>query len=1396
MTILMKRSIFTPATRTLLLLLLSMFSMLNASAQEAYAVYTSNNTTLTFYYDGNRSTHTLSTETVYDLNDGSNAPAWYTDKKCYSITTVVFDASFANARPTNTNDWFVVMMNLTDIQGLEYLNTSEVTNMSGMFSLCQKLPALDVSHFNTAKVTSMNSMFNECNALQTLDLSSFETQNVTDMQNMFSNCRSLTTLDLTSFDTQKVNNMGFMFKGCSGITTLNLSSFDTQKVVSMIQMFNGCSSLKTIFVGENWSVAGVTNSTDMFKDCTKLVGGAGTACDGTNNIDKEYARVDVPDNGNAGYLSVVPKPYVVYASGTLTFYYNGGWYSSTGTVYDLNEGSTQPAWKSLGSSVKTVAFDASFADARPTTTYGWFMSLYALSKINNIEYLNTSAVTDMRYMFQNCFALTTLDLSSWNTASVTNMQGMFQSCRKLTCLDLSGWNIANVNSMSVMFNDCPLLTTIYVDENWNVSNVINSVSMFSGCPKIVGGAGTPYNDSYLDKTYARIDQGPTSAAPGYLTSMAQLRYTLHSSSGVNVALTYDPEEKVFKSDIDMTKGDDFFFEDINGNYYVSKEQNVYVDADHCVDLPVEEINMGTRNFKMEYAGIFTFKLKVRASGKTLTVIPTSGVWPPLTPIYRLCHDYNGETVYIPFTETEPGEYELNYTFPDFNLGFWFNRVLEEEILSYANPSNNGGNLKLTRYNSKDLTLTSTNRADFVFWGKGPATFHITDKNDGHAPKLTITDWPQSMIDLAYDDSQVGQLTYDEATDTYSIEYTVEKNKDIWFIDVTYGRPLMVNSDEDLTLNRKTSSNIVLSAYPTCSSGGRFLQMKQGGTFTFKVKLTDEGALVDVVWPDPIFRPNIPNAPDFVKQPDGSYTTEVTLNFEQVGNDGCQFDIIDASMAELDYYGIPNVMLTRKNSQNLELGQGDDFYNIHLYKVGTYTLTISPDFKLSIGWPEADYYLYVRDNNYKTTFVPFNYDAETETYFIKNYPLEEGFGVWICDDATGQGYGIPGDDNYPPLTREFAANGFVLYPSGWIPIIQATGNFTFAMKEQENGNGLDVTMTGWPMPYYIYDIYKEENVGTFVENGDGTCSCTLEVTDDMIDTNYFRFAIADDDEKYYYSGDASNIIVSGNNQTFQLMAIVPGVSVYPIHIKPGQYILTFNPATLTLTVKNSIHGDVNGDGNVTFADVTALVNIILDKPSRLSDNSVNYQVTKNPSYINYESHSFNLGGKALKAIEFALGLSPTELAEKMVQNNTNPLANGEARFMPVDANGNLVCTSSTANNYGYWFNDDGEVDSWGPTAKVGVEMSIPDGNITLVTFQYPDHNQSGDKISIPMALVYKNNEGKQGMVWFTFDFVFKNANAVTLKSVSIPVLDSADINSDTNVTIADVTKLVNILWGKE
>ena len=185
----------------LLALVACLLCSMSAAAAEAYACYTPENTTLTFYYDNQRSTRE---GTTYDLNEGAVYPAWYSDGTYSSVTLVVFDSSFANARPTTTYYWFHGMNNLSNCIGMEYLNTSQVTDMSYMFYDCHKMTYLDVSSFNTANVTNMKSMFYGCYALTSLDLSGFNTANVRNMRYMFCDCRNLTSLDLSSFSTANV----------------------------------------------------------------------------------------------------------------------------------------------------------------------------------------------------------------------------------------------------------------------------------------------------------------------------------------------------------------------------------------------------------------------------------------------------------------------------------------------------------------------------------------------------------------------------------------------------------------------------------------------------------------------------------------------------------------------------------------------------------------------------------------------------------------------------------------------------------------------------------------------------------------------------------------------------------------------------------------------------------------------------------------------------------------------------------------------------------------------------------------------------------------------------------------------------------------------------------------
>ena len=245
-----------------------------AQTREAYVSQSADETTLTFYYDALRATRTGTTwgieETKSVIFDGT-FPGWAgTSLEVDTTTTrVVFDASFRDFRPTTTAKWFYDCKALKQIEGMEYLNTSEVKDMSKMFYGCSALTSIDLKHFNTQNVTNMKGMFRRCSALTSLDLQHFNTQNVIEMSLMFAHCLALTSLDVQNFNTQKVTNMFWMFHSCSALTSLDVQNFNTQNVTDMSVMFSGCSALTTLNL-QNFNTQNVTNMLGMFSGCSAL----------------------------------------------------------------------------------------------------------------------------------------------------------------------------------------------------------------------------------------------------------------------------------------------------------------------------------------------------------------------------------------------------------------------------------------------------------------------------------------------------------------------------------------------------------------------------------------------------------------------------------------------------------------------------------------------------------------------------------------------------------------------------------------------------------------------------------------------------------------------------------------------------------------------------------------------------------------------------------------------------------------------------------------------------------------------------------------------------------------------------------------------------------------------
>lgn len=418
---------------------------------------------LTLYYDNKKSEHNEGA--VVDLDRLATSQEMLMNRQY--LHSVLFDPSFADCRPTSTAYWFAGCFSLEAIDNLQYLNTSEVTDMTEMFNECP-LEELDLSTFNTSKVTSFNRMFGMCRSLKVLNLSSWNTENCTDFE----------------------------------------------------MMFNGCASLTTIYVGSYWSTASATD-TSMFGGCTSLVGGNGTTFS-QEHIGIDYAHIDRADQ--PGYLtygessgSGAEAYAVISQDGTgIAFYYDTYKSNREGVVFGIDE--IKDSWEYMKyiQGVETAVFDPSFADARPTNGYNWFGNAFSLKSITGLEYLNTSKMTTMECMFMDCPNITELDLSHFETSLVTSMNNMFYGFPGTT-LDLSTFDTSNVTDMGFMFGRSENLTTIYVSDKWSVANVTSADAMFEECTKLVGGNGTKYDENHTDQSYARID---TERAPGYFTDIA------------------------------------------------------------------------------------------------------------------------------------------------------------------------------------------------------------------------------------------------------------------------------------------------------------------------------------------------------------------------------------------------------------------------------------------------------------------------------------------------------------------------------------------------------------------------------------------------------------------------------------------------------------------------------------------------------------------------------------------------------------------------------------------------------------------------------------------------------------------------------------------------------------
>ncbi|WP_245810478.1 BspA family leucine-rich repeat surface protein [Lactococcus piscium] len=410
-----------------------------------------------YRFDSNTGVLTINSGT---LGEAESAPWNKTDNSKVAgekIKKIVFTGE--TKAPVNATALFKSLKNLTEIEALPNLDTSDVSNMSRMFEGCSALTTLDLSNFNTEKVTSMLDMFLFCGSLTTLDLKSFNTKNVTDMRGMFRACSSLKSLNLSNFDTSNGSLMGGMF---------------TETVLSSLTLGD-----KFKFRGDGINLpepAALATGDKLTGKWIKM--NRGSYPHSPNGFMREYGKKDL----TAGtYVAEIKAP-LLWGDAPYTFDKNTGVLtveSGRLSKSDASPWNKEGDEKIAGEKIKKIVFTA--ATKAPEDSTDLFKDLNNLTEIAGLTNLDTSEVTSMYNLFRDCSSLMTFDISNFSTSKLTNTRDMFRGCTSLLTLDLSTFNTKNVNDMRGMFRTCTSLNTLDISA-LDTSSVSTLMQMFEDVP--------------------------------------------------------------------------------------------------------------------------------------------------------------------------------------------------------------------------------------------------------------------------------------------------------------------------------------------------------------------------------------------------------------------------------------------------------------------------------------------------------------------------------------------------------------------------------------------------------------------------------------------------------------------------------------------------------------------------------------------------------------------------------------------------------------------------------------------------------------------------------------------------------------------------------------------------
>ena len=403
---------------------------------------------------------------------------------------------------TNGCDLFSHYVNCTSIEGMENLNTSNVTDMSWMFSNSSSLTDIDISMLDTSKVTTMEAMFSGCKAAKNINLKGIDTSKVKymgksrkDAEGMFEGCTSLTNIDITRLNMDSLVSTSSMFKDCSSLTSIDFSGRNLNAVTNMNSMFSGCSNATTINL-TGTTTRDITDLGDLFYNCSKL-----TDIDFSGFNTTKVTTITSLVNGCAALTKVDLSTF------------------DTSNVIDMS------ALFNNATILKEIILGDSFTTGKVTDMSYMFNGCNALESID-LSNFDTNSVTTMQNMFWKCNSATQITFGpNFNTAKVTNMENMFRDCYALTILDLSAFDTTNVTTMNNFFLSAKALKVVILGEKFNkfvgasVFNQNNSLEMIiAQNPTAITITGTNYmNDKAILYVPTAAAEKLYESADGYAT---------------------------------------------------------------------------------------------------------------------------------------------------------------------------------------------------------------------------------------------------------------------------------------------------------------------------------------------------------------------------------------------------------------------------------------------------------------------------------------------------------------------------------------------------------------------------------------------------------------------------------------------------------------------------------------------------------------------------------------------------------------------------------------------------------------------------------------------------------------------------------------------------------------